>query len=90
MRWVKPLDEALIDRLVAENYRLISVEENAVMGGAGSAVSEYLRSKNYATPLLQIGIPDSFIEHGKPAELLQVCGLDSQGIIEQLERFLAS
>jgi len=90
MRWVKPLDEALIDRLVAENYRLISVEENAVMGGAGSAVSEYLRSKNYATQLLQIGIPDSFIEHGKPAELLQVCGLDSQGIIEQLERFLAS
>ncbi len=89
MRWVKPLDTDLIDRLATEGYALISVEENAIMGGAGSAVSEYLRQRRYTTPLLQIGIPDRFIEHGKPAELLAICQLDSDGISAQISEFLA-
>lgn len=89
MRWVKPLDTDLIDRLATEGYALISVEENAIMGGAGSAVSEYLRQRRYTTPLLQIGIPDRFIEHGKPAELLAICQLDSDGISTQISEFLA-
>ncbi|MEY3018642.1 MAG: hypothetical protein RL336_1777 [Pseudomonadota bacterium] len=90
MRWVKPLDTDLIDRLATEGFRLISVEENAVMGGAGSAVSEYLRQRHFANPLLQIGIPDRFIDHGKPAELLAICQLDSEGIAKQVDGFLAS
>ncbi len=89
MRWVKPLDTDLIDRLASEGYTLISVEENAIMGGAGSAVSEYLRQRNYTNPLLQIGIPDRFLEHGKPAELLAICQLDSEGIAAQISEFLA-
>jgi 1-deoxy-D-xylulose-5-phosphate synthase len=89
MRWVKPLDTPLLEQLVNDGYVLITVEENAVMGGAGSAVSEYLRHINKATPLLQIGIPDRFIEHGKPAELLAICQLDSDGIASQISQFLA-
>lgn len=89
MRWVKPLDTQLLDQLVDDGYVLITVEENAVMGGAGSAVSEYLRHTNKATPLLQIGIPDKFIEHGKPSELLAICQLDSDGIATQISQFLA-
>ncbi|HSG59933.1 MAG TPA: 1-deoxy-D-xylulose-5-phosphate synthase [Pseudomonadales bacterium] len=89
MRWVKPLDTDLIDRLASEGYTLITVEENAIMGGAGSAVSEYLRHRQYTTRLLQIGIPDRFIEHGKPTELLAICQLDSDGITAQISQFLA-
>jgi len=84
MRWVKPIDHALIDRLATSGYQLVSVEENAVMGGAGSAVSEYLRSHHPSCKLLQIGIPDRFVEHGKPEILLAQCGLDSEGINRQI------
>lgn len=90
MRWVKPLDNELIKQLVDDGYALISIEENAVMGGAGSAVSEYLRSIKANCQLLQIGIPDRFIEHGKPELLIQQCGLDSTGISRQIEEFINS
>jgi 1-deoxy-D-xylulose-5-phosphate synthase len=88
MRWVKPIDTGLIDRLAAEGYSFITVEENAIMGGAGSAVSEYLRQQRLSNPLLQIGIPDRFIDHGKPAELLAICQLDSEGIAKQVDGFI--
>ena len=80
MRFVKPLDEALILSLAQTYDLLVTVEENAVMGGAGSAVLEFLQSKGEKVPVLQLGLPDRFVEHGDPAKLLASCGLDQSGI----------
>jgi 1-deoxy-D-xylulose-5-phosphate synthase len=80
MRFVKPLDEALVRQLAAEHGLLITVEENSVMGGAGSAVSEFLAAENSLTPILHLGLPDYYVEHAKPAQMLAECGLDAAGI----------
>ncbi len=80
MRFVKPLDEALILELAASHGLLVTVEENVVAGGAGSAVGEVLARAGVACPMLQLGLPDHFVEHGKPSELLAQCGLDATGI----------
>ena len=85
MRFVKPLDGALIEELAARHDRLVSLEDNAVLGGAGSAVGEYLASRNLAVPLLQLGIPDRFIGHGSREQLLAACGLDAAGIQAAIE-----
>ncbi len=84
MRFVKPLDEALVKELAATHSLLVTVEENAIMGGAGSAVAELLHREAIAMPLLQLGIPDRTIEHGTHTELLAQCGLDSQGILREI------
>ena len=81
MRFVKPLDEELILRLAQTHDLLVTVEENAVMGGAGSAVLEFLESKGVTVQMLQLGLPDRFVEHGDPAKLLAACGLDRDGIV---------
>jgi 1-deoxy-D-xylulose-5-phosphate synthase len=80
MRWAKPLDVALILQVVAEHDGLVTVEEGAIMGGAGSAVSEALQAAGVVKPLLQLGLRDEFIEHGDPAKLLALQGLDAVGI----------
>ncbi|WP_323845611.1 1-deoxy-D-xylulose-5-phosphate synthase [Microbulbifer magnicolonia] len=88
MRWVKPLDEKLIDELAADHQLLVTIEENTVAGGAGSAVMEYLNSSGTLVPLLQLGLPDKIIEHGKHKDLLAAIGLDAGGIEEQIRRRL--
>ncbi|MEO4045547.1 1-deoxy-D-xylulose-5-phosphate synthase [Pseudomonas sp. CAU 1711] len=80
MRFVKPLDQALLRELAASHELLVSIEENAVMGGAGSAVSEFLAAENLLKPLLHLGLPDYYVEHAKPAQMLAECGLDAAGI----------
>ncbi|HBO0859244.1 1-deoxy-D-xylulose-5-phosphate synthase [Pseudomonas aeruginosa] len=80
MRFVKPLDEALVGELAGSHELLVTIEENAVMGGAGSAVGEFLASKDLEVPLLQLGLPDYYVEHAKPSEMLAECGLDAAGI----------
>lgn len=80
MRFVKPLDETLVLELAQQHDWLVTVEENAVMGGAGSAVLECLAANGIARPVLQIGLPDRFVEHGEQAELWAECGLDAAGI----------
>ena len=80
MRFVKPIDEALILELAANHDLLVTVEENTVMGGAGSAVNELLAQRNVVMPVLNLGIPDAYIDHAKPAEMLHACGLDADGI----------
>ncbi len=85
MRFVKPLDEALITKLALTHDLLVTVEENTIHGGAGSAVSELLARVNIVTPLLHLGLPDRFVDHGDPASLLAECGLDTQGIIAAIE-----
>ena len=81
MRFVKPLDEELVLRLAQSHDLLLTVEENAVMGGAGSAVVEFLERQGVPVPVLQLGLPDRFVEHGDPAKLLAACGLDRDGIV---------
>ncbi len=90
MRFVKPLDETLILDLAASHGLLVTVEENVVAGGAGSAVGEVLARAGVACPMLQLGLPDHFVEHGKPSELLAECGLDGAGIGRAIAARLAT
>jgi 1-deoxy-D-xylulose-5-phosphate synthase len=88
MRFVKPLDIALLKQLAAEHDALVTVEEGAVMGGAGSAVAEALAEAGIVKPLLILGLPDRFIDHGDAPRLLASCGLDGEGIAASvLQRF---
>ncbi len=80
MRFVKPLDEALVLELAGSHELLVTVEENAIMGGAGAAVGEFLASQAVVKPLLHLGLPDIYVEHAKPAQMLAECGLDAAGI----------
>lgn len=80
MRWAKPLDTDMLREVAARHQALVTVEEGVVMGGAGSAVSEALQAAGLSMPLLQLGLPDRFIEHGDPAKLLALQGLDAAGI----------
>ena len=80
MRFVKPLDVALILRLAREHDALVTVEENVIAGGAGSGVSEVLAAEGIVIPMLHLGLPDRFVDHGDPAQLLADCGLDARGI----------
>lgn len=85
MRFIKPLDEALILQLAKTHDLLVTVEENAILGGAGSAVSECLASHKVVVSILHLGLPDTFIEHGDVDRLLANCGLDAAGIIRSVE-----
>ncbi|MES2401941.1 MAG: 1-deoxy-D-xylulose-5-phosphate synthase [Pseudomonadota bacterium] len=80
MRWAKPVDIELLLRVAATHQALVTVEEGAIMGGAGSAVSEALQAAGVSLPLLQLGLKDEFIEHGDHAKLLAMQGLDAAGI----------
>ncbi len=84
MRWAKPLDTALLLQIAATHDALVTVEEGAVMGGAGSAVCEALNAAGIQKPVLQLGLPDVFIEHGDPAKLLALQGLDAEGIVRSV------
>ncbi|MCL4744887.1 MAG: 1-deoxy-D-xylulose-5-phosphate synthase [Burkholderiaceae bacterium] len=88
MRWVKPIDAELVRELARTHGALVTVEEHVVMGGAGSAVSETLSAAGIVVPLLQLGLPDRFIDHGEQSQLLRSVGLDAQGIESAIrERF---
>ncbi|MET0857929.1 MAG: 1-deoxy-D-xylulose-5-phosphate synthase [Telluria sp.] len=88
MRFVKPLDVELVKRLAKEHDYLVTVEEGAVMGGAGAAVAEAMAAQGIVKPLLILGLPDKFIDHGDPAALLAGLGLDGKGIAASIrERF---
>lgn len=86
MRFVKPLDHALVDVLVDSHDVLVTLEEGAIMGGAGSAVLEYLSAKGVQVPVLQLGLPDEFIDHGDQALLLKMQGLDADGIVHAIRQ----
>ena len=80
MRFVKPLDAELVAELARTHDALVTVEDGCVMGGAGSAVTEALNAAGLSIPVLQLGLPDEFIEHGDPVKLMSLCGLDAAGI----------
>ena len=89
MRFIKPLDEELLLELAKTVEVFVTIEENVISGGAGSAVNNFLQKQHILMPVLNIGLPDSFIEQGTREELLAICGLDVQGITNQIERFCA-
>ena len=80
MRFVKPLDAELVRKMAAEHRGLVTLEEGAIMGGAGSAVTEFLNAAGLTCPVLQLGLPDRFIDHGEQGALLAGVGLDAAGI----------
>ncbi len=84
MRFIKPLDEALLTRLAADHELLVTVEENTLMGGAGSGVNEWLTAAGVDVQILNLGLPDRHIEHGNPIQMLADCGLDTVGIKQSI------
>ena len=84
MRFVKPLDTELACKLAREHDALVTIEENVIAGGAGSAVAEALAAAGIVVSLLQLGLPDAFIDHGDPTKLLAECGLDAPGIASSI------
>ncbi|WP_374536365.1 1-deoxy-D-xylulose-5-phosphate synthase [Chitinimonas taiwanensis] len=89
MRWAKPLDVALVLELAASHDYLVTLEENAIMGGAGSAVLEALSAAGVAKCVLQLGLPDRYVDHGDPALLLAECGLDAAGVEASIRKAFA-
>ncbi len=90
MRFVKPLDEDCLVDLAARHRLLVTIEDNAVAGGAGSAVAEALAAHGIAVPLAQLGIPDHFVEHASREQQLAECGLDAESIYQRVQREIAS
>ncbi len=90
MRFVKPLDEAMVREIARNHEAIVTIEEGSVMGGAGSAVAECLAASGLTPQLLQLGLPDQVIEHGDPAKLLALCGLDAAGIEQSVTRRFGS
>ncbi|HEX8403216.1 MAG TPA: 1-deoxy-D-xylulose-5-phosphate synthase [Duganella sp.] len=86
MRFIKPLDVELVKQLAADHDYLVTVEEGAIMGGAGSAVAEALAAEGLSKPLLMLGLPDKFIDHGDPVKLLASVGLDAAGITASIKK----
>jgi len=89
MRWVKPLDTEMLQRVAQDHAQIVTVEEGCIMGGAGSAVSEALQQLGLVRPVLHLGLPDAFIEHGDHAQLLAAQGLDAEGIAASIQRRFA-
>lgn len=87
MRFIKPLDEDMILAVASRHHAIVTVEENAVLGGAGSAVAELLAAERMETPILQLGIPDRFIEHGSRESALKAAGLDAASLSSAIERW---
>ncbi len=90
MRFIKPLDTELVLALAASHDLLVTVEDNAIMGGAGSAVLECLAAQGVSRAVLQLGLPDSYVEHGEQKQILADCGLDGAGIVASIEQRLAA
>ena len=89
MRFVKPLDEDLVCELAGSHEYLVTIEENVVAGGAGSAVTEALERAGRACRVLQLGLPDRFVGHGDPAKLIAECGLDAPGIARSIREYIS-
>ena len=89
MRFVKPLDEQLIGDLATSHQLIVTIEENTLAGGAGSAVNEFLLQSNYLIPVLNLGLPDKFLEHGKVPDMLVAVGLDGSSVAALIRQKLA-
>tara|TARA_B100000787_G_scaffold61945_1_gene45465 strand:- start:100 stop:690 length:591 start_codon:yes stop_codon:yes gene_type:complete len=88
MRFVKPIDEKMIKKCVANHKVLVTIEDNTILGGAGSAVLEVISKNNLKCKTLCLGIPDNFVEHGTQEEIYKLCGLDKNSIIKRIVKQL--
>jgi 1-deoxy-D-xylulose-5-phosphate synthase len=88
MRFVKPLDEKLLGELSKSHTHFVTVEDNVVLGGAGSAVNEFFAREKIGTNIKNLGLPDRFLEHGSREEILAEAGLDENGILKEIQKFL--
>jgi 1-deoxy-D-xylulose-5-phosphate synthase len=89
MRFIKPFDQDLVLELAKTHDLFVTVEENVLAGGAGSAINDFLQAQRILMPVLNLGLPDRFVEQGTRDELLALCGLDSAGILASIEAFAA-
>ncbi|MBC3764547.1 1-deoxy-D-xylulose-5-phosphate synthase [Neptunicella marina] len=89
MRFIKPIDKAMLDKVCSEHELIVTLEDNAIMGGAGSAVSEYLHQQQHKSSLLMLGLPDEFIVQGTQQEMYAELGLDTAGIVSKIKQFYA-
>jgi len=89
MRFVKPIDEALVREISQTHQRIITLEDNAIQGGAGSGVNEFLNKENIQTPIMNLGIPDNYIEHATREEQLEEINLTGEGIVKQINELEA-
>ncbi|MDZ7765358.1 MAG: transketolase C-terminal domain-containing protein [Melioribacteraceae bacterium] len=88
MRFIKPLDTELLDKLAHRFDKIVTIEENSVVGGFGTGVVEYFSEKNYKNDIVRIGIPDKFVDHGTQAELHKILGIDADGIFTKVKVFV--
>ncbi len=88
MRFVKPLDERLLNDTAKKFEKIITVEENSITGGFGSGVLEYFSEKNYKNEILRIGLPDKYVEHGTQAQLYKMLGIDAEGLYKKIKKFV--
>ncbi|NOR79225.1 MAG: 1-deoxy-D-xylulose-5-phosphate synthase [Methyloprofundus sp.] len=89
MRFIKPIDTELILEMAKTHDEIVTIEENVLAGGAGSAVNEFLQAQRIFMPVLNLSLPDEFVEQGTREELLADCGLDTQGILSSIEKICA-
>ncbi len=90
MRFVKPLDTELLEQIAQSHDLLITLEENAIAGGAGAGILEYLSQTGSTTAIRLIGLPDEFVDHGSREELLEYCKLDLDGLRQQITALVAA
>jgi 1-deoxy-D-xylulose-5-phosphate synthase len=88
MRFIKPLDEELVIEISEGHDVLVTIEENVIQGGAGSAVNEFLAERRMGVAVLNLGLPDRYIEHASPSQQLQICGLDADGVVSSVRKFI--
>ena len=88
VRFVKPIDTEMLDSVESKFDRIITIEENAIPGGFGSAVTEYFADNNYKSEILRLGLPDKFIDHGTQVELHALLGIDAEGIVKRAKQFV--
>ena len=88
MKFVKPIDEKMIKRCVTNHKLIVTIEDNTILGGAGSAVLEVISKNNLKCKTLCLGIPDHFVEHGTQEEIYKQCGLDKNSIIKKIVKQL--
>lgn len=88
MRFIKPLDLKRLDEVASRFEKIVTLEENSIIGGFGSAVVEYFADKNYKNDIIRIGLPDNFVDHGTQEELHRILGIDPKGIAEKVKVFM--
>ena len=90
MRFVKPLDAQTLQNIAKNHDLLVTIEENVVAGGAGSGVNEWLQANQINLPVINLGLPDKFVDHGATSQLLAECGLDAAGILRAIADYQGS